>query len=243
MNLSMDFDSKEPLHLQAESLLRKMIYSEKYSSGAILPNEIDLANEFGISRNTLRYAITRLVSEGLLIRKKGVGTTVNKFGKASSSAKNWLSFSQEMKAMGVTIKNYELHICWEKAAGDVASFFNLKKDTMLLKMSRVRGSVDAPIVMFYSYFNPTIGMTGDEDFTQPLYSILEEKYSIVVHKSVEEISAMVADKFLAEKLYIEHGQPVLKRKRLVFDKQGLPVEYNVGYYNADTFTYKLESER
>lgn len=243
MKKTMDFTSKEPLHQQAESLLRKMIYSEKYSSGAILPNEIDLAKEFGISRNTLRYAITRLVMEGLLIRKKGVGTTVNKFGKASSMAKNWLSFSQEMKAMGVTIKNYELHICWEAAYGDVAAFFNIKEGTRVLKMSRVRGNMTAPIVFFFSYFNPAIGMTGDEDFNQPLYSILEEKYSIVVHKSIEEISAVLSDDFLADKLFINKGLPILKRKRLVLDPTGMPVEYNVGLYNSEYFTYKLESER
>lgn len=243
MKKMMDFTSKQPLHQQAESMLRKMIYSEKYSSGAILPNEIDLAKEYGISRNTLRYAITRLVTEGLLIRKKGVGTTVNKLGKASSMAKNWLSFSQEMKAMGVAIKNYELHICWEQANADVASFFNIKEGTLVLKMSRVRGSMKAPIVFFFSYFNPAIGMTGDEDFTQPLYSILEDKYAIVVHKSIEEINAMLADEFLADKLFIKAGQPILKRKRLVLDRAGLPVEYNVGLYNAESFTYKLESER
>lgn len=90
--------------MQAEHILRQMINTEKYRSGAILPNEVELAQELKISRNTLRQAINRLVNEGLLIRKKGVGTTVNTLGKASSNARNWMSFSQEMKALGITIK-------------------------------------------------------------------------------------------------------------------------------------------
>ena len=63
----------------------------------MLPNEVDLSKQLGISRNTLRQAINNLVTEGLLVRKKGIGTiVVNQ--SVSSKAKNWLSFTQEMKA-------------------------------------------------------------------------------------------------------------------------------------------------
>ena len=157
-----------------------------------------------------------------------------------------------MKALGITIKNYELHICWEQAAPEVARFFQVTPDTRILRMSRVRGSEQAPIVYFYSYFNPAIGMTGEEDFTQPLYTMLEQRYGVIVHKSVEEVSAMLADEELADKLGIRAaqqipettpGDPILKRKRLVLDASGFPVEFNVGYYRADSFTYRIEAEK
>lgn len=183
------------------------------------------------------------MNEGLLIRKKGVGTTVNTLGRASSNARNWMSFSQEMKALGITIKNYELHICWEQAAPEVTRFFRVASDMRMLRMSRVRGSEQAPIVYFYSYFNPAIGMTGEEDFTQPLYTMLEQRYGVIVHKSVEEVSAMLADEELAAKLGIRVGDPILRRKRLVLDATGFPVEFNVGYYRADSFTYRIEAEK
>ena len=239
MNAQIDFSSKTPYHVQAEHILRQMINTEKYRSGAILPNEVELAQELKISRNTLRQAINRLVNEGLLIRKKGVGTTVNTLGRASSNARNWMSFSQEMKALGITIKNYELHICWEQAAPEVTRFFRVASDMRMLRMSRVRGSEQAPIVYFY----PAIGMTGEEDFTQPLYTMLEQRYGVIVHKSVEEVSAMLADEELAAKLGIRVGDPILRRKRLVLDATGFPVEFNVGYYRADSFTYRIEAEK
>lgn len=243
MSCQIDFSSKIPYHVQAESILRRMINTEKYRSGATLPNEVELASELKISRNTLRQAINRLVSEGLLIRKKGVGTTVNTLGRASSNARNWMSFSNEMRSMGIAVRNYELHICWECAAPEVCRFFRVASDTRLLRMSRVRGSEQSPIVYFYSYFNPAIGMTGEEDFSVPLYTMLEQRYGVVVHKSVEEVSAMLADDDLAAKLYIRAGDPILKRKRLVLDSSGFPVEFNVGYYRADSFTYRIEAEK
>ena len=45
---------------------------------------------------------------------------------------------------------------------------------------------------------------------------------------------------LAEKLDINEGEPILVRKRFVLDVNDTPVEYNIGYYRADSFTYSIE---
>ena len=70
MKLRLDPNSTQPLHQQAEELLRTMIQQEEYKKGKLMPNEVELSKELNISRNTLRQAINRLVFEGLLIRKK-----------------------------------------------------------------------------------------------------------------------------------------------------------------------------
>jgi GntR family transcriptional regulator len=86
---------KLPLHKQAELYLRNLIEQDEYKEGKMLPNEIELSEQLKMSRNTLRQAINTLVSEGLLIRKRGIGTQVAEKNIASE-ATNWLSFSQEM---------------------------------------------------------------------------------------------------------------------------------------------------
>ena len=105
MRYAIDHKSSYPLHKQAETLLRKMILEEEYQNGKALPNEVEMAKKLAISRTTLRQAINTLVSEGLLIRKKRVGTKVAP-APVSSRSNNWLSFSQEMKIRGIPIKNY-----------------------------------------------------------------------------------------------------------------------------------------
>ena len=107
MKLQLDPNSSKPLHQQAEDLLRQMIQQEEYRKGKLLPNEVELSKELNISRNTLRQAINRLVFEGLLIRKKGYGTTVAP-QNVMSNARNWMSFSQEMHAQGMVVQNFEL---------------------------------------------------------------------------------------------------------------------------------------
>ncbi|WP_316835188.1 GntR family transcriptional regulator [Pedobacter nutrimenti] len=242
MKIALNHKSPVPLHIQAEELLRRMIKEPEFQNGKLLPNEVDLANQLAISRTTLRQALNKLVYEGLLIRKKGVGTKVAD-ALISSKSTNWLSFSQEMKARGIPIKNFELHISWIFPDEILANFFNIKTDQKILKLERLRGRPEGPFVYFVSYFHPRTGLTGEEDFKRPLYDILEADYNIITELSKEEISAKAADKFIAAKLETEPGSPILFRKRFVYDQADRPIEYNLGYYRADSFVYTVESRR
>ncbi|NDV70165.1 GntR family transcriptional regulator [Dysgonomonas sp. 25] len=242
MKLKIDHKSQTPLHKQAEELIRELISRPEYKDGKFLPKEIDLSEQLKISRNTLRQAINTLVFEGLLVRKKGVGTRVAG-KKVFSGASNWLSFSQEMKILGLEIQNFELHITRREASPDVASFFNIKPETKVLCLERLRGKKEYPFVYFVSEFNPKIPVSASENFNRPLYEILEADYGIVVKISKEEISAAAADSFIASKLEIAVGDPILIRKRYVYDVNNVPVEYNIGWYRADSFTYTIECSR
>lgn len=241
MKFSIDHKSAIPLYIQAEKLLRKIIELPEYQQGKLLPNEVQMASSLGISRNTLRQAINKLVFEGLLIRKKGVGTIVTK--SVDSKANNWKSFSQEMKTKGINIVNYDIELKWLVPEIEILQFFGLKEGSKVLKMERLRGSDSGPFVFFISYFHPRIGLTGQEDFNRPLYNIMEEDYSVTVKISQEEITATAANKEMADKLEMNFGEPILKRKRFVFDPGRRPIEFNIGYYRADSFVYTLESEK
>ena len=242
MKIAIDHKSPVPLHIQTENLLRELIKEPEYQKGKILPNEVDLAKKLAISRTTLRQAINKLVFEELLVRKKKLGTKVAQT-KMSSKSKNWLSFSQEMQARGITIRNYELHVSWVNPDEALANFFNISTEKKILKLERVRGNVQEPFVYFVSYFHPRIGLTGEEDFKKPLYEMLEQEHSVIADISKEEISAKAADKTIARKLEVDAASPLLFRKRFVYDQAGRPIEYNLGYYKAESFIYTVESRR
>ncbi|WP_343308165.1 GntR family transcriptional regulator [Chitinophaga niabensis] len=242
MKLKINHNSHTPLHIQAEELLRKLIAEEEYQNGKMLPNEVDLSKQLAISRSTLRMALNKLVYEGLLIRKKGVGTKVAEMA-VSSKSMNWLSFSQEMAARGIVIKDYEMHLTWVFPDEKIANFFEIGTDKKILKLERLRGKPEWPFVYFISYFHPRVGLTGEEDFRRPLYEIFEKDHSVIATLSKEEISATAADNFIASKLGVDNGSPILFRKRYVFDQGERPIEYNLGYYRADSFVYAVESRR
>lgn len=240
--MKIDHKSSIPLHVQAEELLRKLIDMEEYKNGKLLPNEVDLSEQLKISRNTLRQAINKLVFEGMLVRRKGVGTKVVRKG-ISGGIKNWLSFSQEMKMLGIEVHNFELYVGYKKPGDEIANFFDADIEKPCLVLKRVRGNRQYPFVYFVSYFNPIIPLDSEVSFNTPLYELLEKQYDIIVKTSKEEISASVAGDFIADKLGIKPTDPILIRKRFVYDVNDLPIEYNVGYYRADSFTYTIEAQR
>lgn len=242
--MKLDPHSGKPLHVQAEEILRELINTDEYQKGKLLPNEVDLSAQLNISRNTLRQAINKLVFEGLLVRKKGYGTKVVK--KAiKGGVKNWLSFSQEMKKLGVEVRNFELHVSLKRPNEEISQFFELEEGSNVkcVVLERLRGNKEYPFVYFISYFNPSLPLTGEENYSGMLYELLERDFGVVVKTSVEEISARLAGDVLADKLETSANEPLLVRKRFVYDVDGKPIEYNIGYYRADSFTYKIESER
>src|SRR5262245_58312178 len=104
--LAIDHDSPLPLNAQVEQLLRSLARQPHYQNGALLPDEISLAAQLGVSRGTVRSGISKLVFEGLLQRKAGVGTRVAHH--LESGIRAWRSFTKEMAAKGIRVENFRL---------------------------------------------------------------------------------------------------------------------------------------
>ncbi|MDN5217087.1 GntR family transcriptional regulator [Fulvivirgaceae bacterium BMA12] len=242
IEFQIDHNSSIPLHVQVEDLIRKLIKSPAYQNGKLLPKEVELAKRLGISRNTIRQATNKLKNENLLVRKKGVGTrTVRK--TVSTKLSNWWSFSEEMHNKGMEFVNYDIKVSWIAAEPEVAASLQIKEGREVLKMERLRGLDKGPFVYFISYFHPRVGLTGKEDFSRHLYEILENDYATVPSVSKERISAILANEEIAKELGVKIGELLLFRKRLVCDPGDRPIEYNLGYYRADSFTYEIDIKR
>jgi len=242
MQLNIDHSSPVPLHVQVEELLRRLIELPQYINGDFLPREVDMAKQLGISRNTIRQATNKLEYEGLIVRKKGLGTKVAS-KTVTTQLDSWHSFTQEMNEKGIAFTNFLIKAEWEEISEKIARFFNLPEKSLVVKLSRLRGDASGPFVYFESYFHPRTGLTPDEDFTQPLYELLESKFNTPVRVSREQITARRSTAITAKRLRMLTGDPVLIRERFVYDPGDRPVEYNIGFYNAGKFTYTIEIRR
>ncbi len=242
MVLKINHSSPLPLHAQVEQLLRELIELPQYQAGEFLPKEVDLARQLGISRNTLRQATNKLEYEGLIVRKKGYGTKVAE-KSFTTHLNSWHSFTQEMNEKGIAFVNYAINAEWFVPGEKIASFFDIPLTEKVVKLSRLRGNESGPFVYFESYFHPRIGITPDDNFRQPLYELLEEKFKVVPATSHEKIKARLASRITADRLQIKQGEPILIRERFVSDPGDRPVEYNIGFYIAEKFTYSIEIKK
>lgn len=219
--------------------MRQLIAQEKYQKGEMIPNEMELAEIFGISRHTLRMALGRLVNEGILVRTAGLGTRVCA-QPVRTDVNAWSSFTREMLKLGLEVENFGIHVEWVSAPANVADKLSIGLGTQVMKISRLRGWAGSPTMQSESWLHPEVGLSGEEDYSRPLYETIQKARGIRPVRSVEEVSVSSADKDLAGKLRVKRNAPLLMRKRLVFDQQGNPLEFNINYYLPDAYTLHLE---
>ncbi len=237
--LRLDHRSAMPLHAQAEQVLRKMIERPEYQTGGYLPDEVSMSLNLGISRSTLRMAIARLVSEGLLERKSGVGTRVVAL-RVESGVGAWHSFTREMEAKGITVETYSTRVRVVPVAIAEARALQIPVGAEVLCLDRIRGWDARPEVVFRSFFHPRLGLTTEEDWHRPLYEMIRDRCSVVAAQSHEEFSAVSADRVLSRVLGVPVGAPLLRRERTVLDTGRRPVEFAVVHYHCERFRLALK---
>jgi len=238
-DIRLDHDSPVPLHSQVESLLREMIRLREYRDGGLLPDEMSLARRLGVSRATVRAGIGRLVFEGLLERKAGVGTRVAR-SPVQSGIGAWHSFTHEMERMGIAVQTFEVEAVMEEASPEVAAALQIAEGVRVVRLDRVRGWDDEPVVHFRSWLPPRLGLSTETDFRRPLYEVIEREASVVADRAHEEMTAVSAGECQASLLAVPESTPLLMRRRIVSDPGGHPIEFAVVHYRSDRFTLTLD---
>jgi len=231
-----------PLHAQVEQELRRMLTLPEFQNGALLPDELRLANRFGVSRGTLRAGIAQLVHEGLIERKAGVGTRVRP-QSAESGIGAWRSFSREMARKGLQVENFRQDFQLLAADDAAAGSLQVKPGMKLWRLDRVRGWNRRPVLHTRSWFHPRLGLTGREDFSRPLYEVVEAATGVVAENAREEFAAVLASAPLARLLSIKVGEPLLLRTHTVFDAGGRPIEFAQVHYVSARFRLTLDLRR
>lgn len=242
LNFRADFDANTPIHIQVEQYLRKMVQEERYQNGERLPNETDISKMLGISRSTFRTAMDRLVRDGIVVRKRGIGSFVNHH-MISTTLSKWESFSEEMSSKGIEFQTLDKKVSWVYPGEEDAAALNVKRTERICRLERLKGIDGKPIIFFISFFHPRIGIKEDEKFDGRLYEILRKKYHSIPMVSNEEIGALNCNRYLADKLCQPITLPVLFRKRKVLNQTGKILELGYVYCRSDKFVYNIQIRR
>lgn len=231
-----------PLHAQIDALLRDLIQHPKYAGGALLPDEVGLARQLGVSRSTIRAGMQKLIYEGLVERRQGHGTRVAKPPLHSGFAE-WHSLTGEMRSYGIEVRNYDLSLELELPTEEAQNALQLKSSRPVWRLRRLRGWLDERVVLTMCWMHPRLGIKGDEDFSKPLYETLAEVTGVVAVRSLEDITACLAGEELADDLGVDPGAALLVRKRTTLDANDEPVEFNVNWYRSDIHSLRMDLRR
>jgi GntR family transcriptional regulator len=229
----------EPLHFRAEQALRQLITAPEYADGSLLPDELTVANRLGVSRGTVRAAFSRLVAEGKLERKAGIGTRVVQ-RSTESAIGAWRSFSREMARRGIKLQMFRLLLQDVLASREVALALRVKVGTVVQRLDRVRGWEDTPVLRSRSWFHPRVRFGRDERFRRPLYELVNDISGLTAMHAREEFDAECAGALLAKDLQVKPGSPLLRRRHTVFDLRGRPFEFAEVHYVSGRFTLTVD---
>jgi GntR family transcriptional regulator len=231
-----------PLYLQVEEFLRGLIRLRPFENGQLLPDEVTLAKELGVSLGTVRNSLSRLVNEGVLERKAGVGTRVIR-RPVESGIVAWRSFSREMLKRGIQVQSLFLQVSQSEATNIAAAALRIKPGTPVLFLERVRGWADIPMQHALTWFHPRLGLSGNENFHEPLYDLLKAVSGADAEKAHEEFEAIAATAEMAKRLLVKRGTPLLRRHQTTFDPAGKPIDYTEIRYRTDNFKLEMDLSR
>jgi GntR family transcriptional regulator len=233
-----------PLYYQIETVLRKKIVSGELPSMSPLPSEESLAKEYGVSRITVRQALSILEQDSLITRHRGKGTFVSERSRFVEPQR-LTGFMEDLISMGVKTKTKVLELATIEVPENVRERLELNTPGQAIRAKKVREIDGKPFSYVINYFPADIGrkIKKKDLLAKPALTILEENLGVQIAEAVQTVEATIADAEVAQLLDVRVGEPLLKAERTVFDRKKRPVEHVSTLYRSDKYYFTVELKR
>jgi len=245
---SFDVDKQSPIpyYFQIEEWIRGLITTGKLKPGDKLPPETTLCKDMDVSRLTIRQALTNLTNDGLLLRKRAIGTFVaSPKNQIPITANRLGGFTDEMANKGLRVKSRVLTQQKVPAIDEIMRNLQLSWNDSVIEIRRVRSVNEDPIVIETSYHPyeryPELLRIDMND--RSIYQILDDKYDALPQEAFDSIIAGVATAEEAGLLDITEGAPVMRYQRVAKDKNTQPMEFTLSVYRADRYQFVVQFRR
>src|SRR5262245_37327589 len=98
-------EARRPRYLQVREQLAERIQSGAWAPGQLIPSELDIAREFGVSQGTARMAVAALAAENVVVRRQGLGTYVYQHTHEEELARFFSVFDARHTRISVDSRN------------------------------------------------------------------------------------------------------------------------------------------
>jgi GntR family transcriptional regulator len=193
---------------------------------------------------TLRQAYGVLERQGLIRRRRGIGTFVAAPG-LEKSLPDMRSFTEEMVAQGKVASSRLLSLQIREPAAASREFFHLSADEPVYAIRRLRLSDGTPAAL-ESTEVPASLCPQLERFdlaSQSLYKILEEHYKMQLGWCDQEVSAELPGKPHRKLLDLRSPDALLVIRRKSYATNGTPVELAVTAYRGSIYRARIHAAR
>ena len=222
-----------PVYSQLAALLREKIGLHEWAPGSRIPSEHELMARFGISRGTVRRAISELVDEGFLVQVRGSGTFVSERALSHPAGERSLSFGESLREQG---KDFVTHVLEKRvipAPADVAEHLRIQPGSPVLYLLRVRTVDGKPVICQEGWENlgECLGLE-DADFScETAFDAVERCSGRKITWSKVRYSASSAGE-RAEALGCGENDPVLVLRQTIGLADATVIEWGLTWLRA-----------
>ena len=234
-----DTGDPAPAYRRLHALVAQAIAAGELRPGAVLPSERDMAAALGISRVTVRKALAELVTEGLIVQRRGSGNYVSGTPKRHAQSLSRLySFTEDMTARGRKAGTQWLSRERGNADACEARLLGVGEGEPVIRLRRLRLADGEPIAVEWS-LSPATMLADPEQVGASLY----ETFRALGHNPVsatQHFTAINIDAGNARLLQVPAGSAALDIHRITRLEDGRIVEFSHSIFRGDAYDFVAE---
>jgi GntR family transcriptional regulator len=232
-----------PLYIRAEEALIALLENGAYQPGDQLPPEPELAQQLGISRSTLREAMRTFEERGLITRRQGVGTFVNRPAPLiiDSGLETLESIDTLVRRRGMTIQTRNLQIEEELATHDLAHRLQVAEGTPLTLVTRAKIAADQPVAYMFDALPASVVSAQDMQagFQGSVLDYLLERSDLALAHARADILPVLADQHQSAHLDVQPGTVLLLLEETLYTVTGEVIGFSRNYFVPEFFKFHV----
>jgi GntR family transcriptional regulator len=216
-----------PAYRRIAEDLRRAIGNGTLVPDQRLPSESELAEQYGVTRMTVRQAVDPLVRSGLLMRRQGAGTFVARPAPPTRRLDRLESFTEEVRSTGRRLTTRLLECDVVPAPSELVGFLGIEPRAAVVRVARLRIIDHVPTIVMTSWL-PHARVRGLEETALrdgSLYAALREDFGVIPRRAEQRVSAVPANRVVADLLGVEAGAPTLRLERVTYADRGEAFEF------------------
>lgn len=235
----LDKNSSVPIYVQLEEYIKKKIKERVYLPGQSLPTERELTELFGVSRMTIRQAISNLVHQGVLYKIPGKGAFISK--EVIEKKLEIESFSEDMEKRGLIPSSKVLYFEKIIPNSEIKLKLQLSENEEVYFINRLRLANNEPMALEFcylpeKYFNNLMKYNLVQC---SLYKLMKEEYNVNFNYMKQNIKAINMSKKEAETLLGKTKGFGLVSLKTIYNEEEQPIEYTKTIYNPDRYSFDM----
>ena len=231
-----------PLYHQLEQDFCARIASTEFKPGDVLPTEEQIGQSYGVSRITVRKALDALHQNGLIVRRRGVGSFVAKPRSGvhavhlSGSLDDFLQTANRMSPEVISLAP-------APAPENVARIFGIASGDQVLRLELLSSTKDGPLAhsdFFFPAWLIEVLSIADISATEPIVRTIERLAGIKVLRAEQVIEPAIAGEETGRLLDVPPTTPLLRSQRTYYASNGEAVEIATLRYHPERYSYQVE---